>query len=133
MASNCSMDTTVTNKKKGENIVNKIQDPQAFCNQFITYYFQNIVTGKSFNMLREFTTFKYNNFEYKHAELVKLLQQMNGMKPQVKQIQILPSGSRRFDIMITGEMNKKNFSQYFMLTHEKKNDWYIKSSIIILN
>ena len=133
MASSSSMNGIVTNKKKGENIVNKIQDPQAFCNQFIAYYFQNIVTGKSFNMLRDFTTFKYNNFEYKQTELVKLLQQINGMKSEVKQIQILPSGSRRFDIMITGEMNEKHFSQYFMLTHEKKDDWYIKSSIIILN
>lgn len=133
-----SMEVSVTesskkvHSKKGENIVNKIENPLDFCQQFVKFYFDNIITGKDYTMLRNFTIFKYQNVEYGNDSLINLFCQMNNCKNTISNIECLPSGSRRFDIMITGKINSDTFTQYFMLTNEKKDNWYIKSSIIML-
>jgi hypothetical protein len=138
MESYKSMEVSVTNSskkahnKKGENIVNKIENPLSFCQQFVKFYFDNIITGKDYTMLRNFTIFKYQNVEYTNDSLVNLLSQISKCKSTISNIEFLPSGSRRFDIMITGKFDTDTFTQFFMLTNEKKDTWYIKSSIIVL-
>tara|TARA_B100001248_G_C27272613_1_gene403816 strand:- start:320 stop:733 length:414 start_codon:yes stop_codon:yes gene_type:complete len=129
---NMDIVTDKQNKKSGDNIVNKIENPQEFANNFISFYYNKIVTGEDFSMFRDFSVFKYQQQEYRDSSLIALLQQINLQKNNILSIEVMPSGSRRFDILIMGKMNENIFSQYFMLTHEKADVWYIKSSIISL-
>tara|TARA_Y100000389_G_C17451788_1_gene515386 strand:- start:1810 stop:2223 length:414 start_codon:yes stop_codon:yes gene_type:complete len=129
---NMDMVTGKKNKKSGDNIVNKIENPQEFANNFISFYYNKIVTGEDFSMFRDFSVFKYQQQEYRDSSLIALLHQINQQKNNIINIEVMPSGSRRFDILIMGKMNETIFSQYFMLTHEKADVWYIKSSIISL-
>jgi hypothetical protein len=129
---NMDMVTGKKNKKSGDNIVNKIENPQEFANNFISFYYNKIVTGEDLSMFRDFSVFKYQQQEYRDSSLIALLHQINQQKNNIINIEVMPSGSRRFDILIMGKMNETIFSQYFMLTHEKADVWYIKSSIISL-
>lgn len=129
---NMDIVTDKQSKKSGDNIVNKIENPQEFANNFISFYYNKIVTGEDFSMFRDFSVFKYQQQEYRDSSLIALLQQINLQKNNILNIEVMPSGSRRFDILIMGKMNETIFSQYFMLTHEKADVWYIKSSIISL-
>ena len=129
---NMDIVTDKQSKKSGYNIVNKIDNPQEFANNFISYYYNTIITGHDLSMFRDFSVFKYQQKEYRNSSLLALLQQINLQKNNILNIEVMPSGSRRFDILIMGQMNENIFSQYFMLTHEKADVWYIKSSIISL-
>ena len=83
-------------------------------------------------MFRVFSIFRYSNTDYQNAEIVKLLSEMNRCDIKIQKIETLPSGSRRFDIMVIGTVDSNFFSQYFMLNHESADIWYIKSSIITI-
>lgn len=118
--------------KNGSNIVNKIDNPVEFSANFVNYYLENILTGKDTSMFRVFSIFRYSNTDYQNAEIVKLLSEMNRCDIKIQKIETLPSGSRRFDIMVIGTVDSNFFSQYFMLNHESADIWYIKSSIITI-
>lgn len=124
---------TVRSFKVGTNIVNKITDHQKFAEGFVNFYYTNVLKENDFTMFREFTEFKYNKNTYKNADLVTLIQQMGAADNQVNDFEVLASGSRRFDILVSFEIGGSKFSQYFLINNEKKDIWNIKSSIIIPN
>ena len=120
-------------KGNGDNVINKIQDPQSFAEHFISVYFQNILMGKDYTMFRPFTMFKFNDKVYQNQTLIEFLNHMATNKIVFEKVDIMASGSRRFDMTMIGTINDKFFSQYFMLNHEKDDIWYIKSSIISIS
>ena len=118
------------NSSQGTNIVNTISDPQAFADDFIKYYLNDILKNKDYSMINEYTEFKYNKYIYKNTELVTLLEEMGRKSITIKCMEVLASGSRRFDINIIGTFEGSTISQHFLLNNEKGNNWKIKSSII---
>ena len=117
--------------KSGTNVVNKMFDHQKFAEGFVNFYYTNVLKNGDFTMFREYTEFKYNKYIYKNGELVTLIQQMGANENKVNNFEVLASGSRRFDILVSFEISGNKFSQYFLINNEKKDIWNIKSSIIV--
>ena len=72
-------------------------------------------------------------FSGQNQTLIEFLNHMATNKIVFEKVDVMASGSRRFDMIMIGTINDKFFSQYFMLNHEKDNIWYIKSSIISIS
>ena len=134
-ASNGLLSSNGLKKKKGngDNIINKIEDPQAFAEHFVSVYFENILMRKDYTMFRAFTMFKFNDVVYQNHTLIEFLSLMATNDIAFEKVDVMASGSRRFDMIMIGTINNKFFSQYFMLNHEKDDIWYIKSSIISIS
>ena len=134
-AGNGLLSTNGLKKKKGngDNIINKIEDPQSFANQFVEHYFNSILSCIDYSMLKPFTMFKYDNVVYQNESLVALMQQLATNNIKFERVDVMASGSRRFDMIMIGKINESFFSQYFMLNYEKDKSWYIKSSIISIS
>lgn len=117
-------------KNFGTNIVNKMENHQEFGENFVKFYFDNILKQKDYTMFRSFTEFKYKKHIYTNEELIKLIEQMGEADTTIFNIEVIPSGSRRFDIQVLGTIGGNTFSQYFLINNEKRNNWSIKTSII---
>lgn len=120
----------VTPPNNGKNIVNKIQDPHKFAEDFVNFYLNNILKQNDYSMINKYTEIKYNKCSYRNKEIFNLLQDMGKFQMVINSIEVLPSGSRRFDIQTLGKIGESIISQSFLLNNEKGNIWKIKSSII---
>jgi hypothetical protein len=123
---------TKQTKDSGTNIVNKI-DYNKIGTEFVKFYYTNINTVQPIvPYLRQSSVFKFSNEEHSYSKLPALFEQLKKYTFNVKKIEVLPSGSRRLDIMVFGNITGSgNFSQYFLLCNEKEQQWYIKSSILV--
>jgi len=119
-------------KQSGTNIVNKI-DYNKIGFDFVKFYYKSINTVKPIvPYLRLSSVFKFSNKEHDYSKLPELFEQLKKYTFNVDKIEVLPSGSRRLDIMVFGNITGSgNFSQYFLLCNEKEQTWYIKSSILV--
>ena len=116
----------------GINIVNKI-DYTKLGNDFVKFYYINITTVQPIvPYLRQSTVFKFSNKEYDYNKLPALFDQLKKYTFNIEKVEVLPSGSRRLDIIVSGNLNgSSKFSQYFLLCNEKEQLWYIKSSLLV--
>ena len=119
-------------KESGVNIVNKI-DYNKLGIEFVKFYYTNLNKVQPIvPYLRQSTVFKFSNEEHDYGKLPALFEQFKKYTFNVEKIEVLPSGSRRLDIMVFGNITGSGkFSQYFLLCNEKEQQWYIKSSILV--
>ena len=120
------------NVDSGVNIVNKI-DYNKVGIEFVQFYYKNINTIQPIvPYLRQSTIFKFNSEEHAYSKLPTLFDQLKKYTYNIEKVEVLPSGSRRLDIMVSGNITGSGkFSQYFLLCNEKEQQWYIKSSILV--
>jgi hypothetical protein len=116
----------------GINIVNKI-DYDKVGNDFVQFYYKNINTVQPIvPYLRQSTIFKFNSEENAYSKLPALFDKLKKYTYNIEKVEVLPSGSRRLDIMVSGNITGAGkFSQYFLLCNEKEQQWYLKSSILV--
>lgn len=128
-------------EKTGYNI-NQLTDTKKVSEDFINYFYCKWSSNPSEmitdNIIKKYTNFLYKSIKYDYENFIKF---MNDSKNLLKNIdiknkEILQSGSRRLDICVTGTFHFTettiNFCQYFLLVSEPKNplNWYIQNSIL---
>ena len=125
--------------KTGYNVNNFINF-EAIVNQFIEKYFScicnnNIQNLIDCNMIREYTTIKFNKDEYTGQKLYDFLNRFKTYNINIDTFNYMSNGSRRIDIIIIGTMSNENetirFNQIFTYCHHN-NSWYIKNSIFMV-
>lgn len=133
------------NKNNGSNINQNIDIPTVV-NNFVTYYYSTITTIPCKlahdKIIREYSAIKYQQQKLQGDDFIKLIQSMHSQNLTYNSIQMnfIDSGSRRIDISVIGTIGNntqgtlgccKNFSQTFLLSHNKEG-WFIKNSILII-
>ena len=120
------------NVDSGINIVNKI-DYNKVGRDFVQFYYKNINTVQPIvPYLRQSTIFKFNSEENAYSKLPALFDKLKKYTYNIEKVEVLPSGSRRLDIIVSGNITgASKFSQYFLLCNEKEQQWYLKSSILV--
>ena len=131
-------------EKTGYNINNKI-DVVATGRKYIDYFYyhwnNNILKLIEENFIKDYTKFQYKDNTYSSQEFIDFLtsSQKNNIlsKMKIKEIQIMPSGSRRMDILVSGIMMDDNkitsaFTQYFLIVSEPKSpeNWFLQNTIL---
>jgi hypothetical protein len=114
--------------------INAFIDTEKVAIDFVNYYFENIKNIQKMiddNVIKHFTTIKYNSVEYKENNLIELLQHFGLNNIEVLKIESKDSGSRRIDISVIGKINGQIFNQTFLLCNSN-NIWYLKNSILIV-
>ena len=121
----------------GKNIVNKINF-QMLAKEFSEFFFVCWKDSKIeiSNVIEDYTRLKYKNIIYKgKLEIITLLFSMafEGIEFEIIDFDSMESGSRRIDIMITGNLINKNIkhrlSIYFLLTYQNES-WKLQNSIL---
>jgi len=121
----------------GKNIVNKINF-QMLAKEFSEFFFVCWKDSKIeiSNVIEDYTRLKYKNIIYKgKLEIITLLFSMasEGIEFEIIDFDSMESGSRRIDIMITGNLISKNIkhrlSIYFLLTYQNES-WKLQNSIL---
>ena len=133
------------NKNNGDNINQNIDIPTVV-NNFVNYYYSTITTAPNKlaqdKIIREYSAIKYQQQKLQGDDFIKLIQSMHAQNLTYNYIQMnfIDSGSRRIDISVIGTISnntqgilawQKNFSQTFLLSHNK-DGWFIKNSILII-
>jgi hypothetical protein len=125
--------------KSGDNIIQKI-DYQGLAKQFIDFYYNKWATNPidflTNGCILETTKMNYNNKIIKGKEIIQEMINFHS-NGQITFNSIncnaLDSGSRRIDIMASGNIikngNQYNYSQYFLLLFYD-NSWKIQNSIL---
>ncbi len=131
-------------EKTGYNINNKI-DVVATGRKYIDYFYynwnNNILKLIEDNFIKDYTKFQYKDNTYCSQQFIDFLtsSQKNNIlsKMKIKEIQIMPSGSRRMDILVSGIMMDDNkitsaFTQYFLIVSEPKSpeNWFLQNTIL---
>ena len=131
-------------EKTGYNINNKI-DVVGTGKKYIDYFYNcwniNIKKLLDDNFIKDYTKFQYKNNTYSSKEFIDFLisSQKNNIlnKMVIKETQIMPSGSRRMDILVSGIIIDDNkvsstFTQYFLITSEPKlpENWFLQNTIL---
>tara|TARA_B100001248_G_scaffold260833_1_gene250166 strand:- start:41 stop:460 length:420 start_codon:yes stop_codon:yes gene_type:complete len=131
-------------EKTGYNINNKI-DVVATGRKYIDYFYynwnNNILKLIEDNFIKDYTKFQYKDNTYCSQQFIDFLisSQNNNIlsKMKIKEIQIMPSGSRRMDILVSGIMMDDNkitsaFTQYFLIVSEPKSpeNWFLQNTIL---
>lgn len=131
-------------EKTGYNINNKI-DVVGTGKKYIDYFYNcwnfNIKKLLDDNFIKEYTKFQYKNNTYSSKEFIEFLNssQKNNIlnKMVIKETQIMPSGSRRMDILVSGLIVDDNkvsstFTQYFLITSDPKSpeNWFLQNTIL---
>ena len=131
-------------EKTGYNINNKIDTVQTGNNIIDWFYnFWKIEPNKLVenNFIRPYTKFQYKNIIYDCQDFLNFLisSKENGTvnNMQIIQKQVMPSGSRRLDILISGYIVKEGkrvsaFSQYFLIVSDPKtpDNWFLQNTIL---
>lgn len=131
-------------EKTGYNINNKIDTVQTGNNIIDWFYnFWKIEPNKlvESNFIRPYTKFQYKNIIYDYHDFLNFLisSKENGTvnNMQIIQKQVMPSGSRRLDILISGYIVKEGkrvsaFSQYFLIVSDPKtpDNWFLQNTIL---
>ncbi len=120
-------------------------DQIALGNEFVNFYYNSIDTNPMLlvdslgNFLfRERSTFKLQGQDIQGQQTIldTLISLKNrGMKHFIKNIDVLTSGQRRINILVTGEIlldgYKYTFSEFFHIGCVKKDsNWFIQSNIL---
>ncbi len=131
-------------EKTGYNINNKI-DVVGTGKKYIDYFYNcwklNIQKLLDDNFIKDYTKFQYKNSTYSSKDFINFLisSQKNNIlnKMVIKETQIMPSGSRRMDILVSGLIIDDNnisstFTQYFLITSEPKSpeNWFLQNTIL---
>jgi len=131
-------------EKTGYNINNKI-DVVGTGKKYIDYFYNcwniNIQKLLDDNFIKDCTKFQYKNNTYTSKEFIDFLisSQKNNIlnKMVIKETQIMQSGSRRMDILVSGIIIDDNkvsstFTQYFLITSEPKSpeNWFLQNTIL---
>ena len=133
------------NKNNGDNINQNIDIPTVV-DRFINYYYNTITTTPiklaHDKVIREYSAIKYQGKKLQGDDFIQLIQSMYSENITYNSINMdfIDSGSRRIDISVVGTIIcnepgkhvwQKNFSQTFLLSHNK-DGWFIKNSILII-
>lgn len=129
-------------EKEGYNI-NQLIDTNKVGIDFIEYFYSNWSNNpdlmKEQNIIKNYTKFQYKN--QKH-DMDKFLDFLRLSKDRLTNIElrnkeIMQSGSRRLDICVTGIFKFKenvstSFCQYFLIVSEPKtpNNWFLQNTIL---
>ena len=131
-------------EKTGYNINNKI-DVVGTGKKYLDYFYfnwnNNILKLVEDNFIKNYTKFQYKNDTYSSQQFIDFLisSQKNNIlnKMVIKETQIMPSGSRRMDILVSGLIMDDNkatstFTQYFLIVSEPKSpeNWFLQNTII---
>lgn len=131
-------------EKTGYNINNKI-DVVGTGKKYLDYFYfnwnNNILKLVEDNFIKDYTKFQYKNDTYSSQQFIDFLisSQKNNIlnKMVIKETQIMPSGSRRMDILVSGLIMEDNkatstFTQYFLIVSEPKSpeNWFLQNTII---
>ena len=132
------------NHKKGYNINQKV-DYNIIASNFVNFYYHNLDTNLS-NLIDVNGKFIYKgNSEYCiQGQIIKNQEQIyarllelnkRGCAHNVHSIDVVTSGSRRLNILVTGQIKLDDFlysfTEYFHLASGKKeNEWWIQSDIL---
>lgn len=131
-------------EKTGYNINNKI-DVVGTGKKYLDYFYycwnNNILKLVEDNFIKDCTKFQYKNDTYSSQQFIDFLfssQKSNILsKMVIKETQIMPSGSRRMDILVSGLIMDNNkvkstFTQYFLIVSEPKSpeNWFLQNTII---
>ena len=131
-------------EKTGYNINNKI-DVVGTGKKYLDYFYfnwnNNILKLVEDNFIKDYTKFQYKNDTYSSQQFIDFLisSQKNNIlnKMVIKETQIMPSGSRRMDILVSGLIMDDNkatstFTQYFLIVSEPKSpeNWFLQNTII---
>jgi hypothetical protein len=125
--------------KSGNNIVQKI-DYQQLAKQFVDFYYNKWTTNPldflTNGCIFQATKMNYNNKILKGAEIIQEMINFhsNGqISFESINCNALDSGSRRIDIMASGNISQNGtlykFSQYFLIVFQD-NSWKIQNSIL---
>tara|TARA_B100000768_G_scaffold180254_1_gene199719 strand:- start:282 stop:716 length:435 start_codon:yes stop_codon:yes gene_type:complete len=125
-------------KNNGDNIIQKINIKKTVT-EFVNFYYSNLNTNPnqlvSSNVLREYSSIKYDGIKYSGKEYFELVCNFfkNNIKMKPTKVDFIDSGSRRIDISLLGTAtnNNKQFTQTFLLSHNNKG-WFVKNSILII-
>jgi hypothetical protein len=127
-------------KNNGDNIIQKI-NIQKTVTDFVDFYYSNLNTNPnnlaSSTILREYSSIKYNGKKCSGKDYFELINTFfkNGVNMNPTNFEFIDSGSRRIDISLIGiatdKSVRKQFTQTFLLSHNKQG-WFIKNSILII-
>lgn len=136
--------TDNTNSNIGNNVMQN-EDPLLIATNFVTFYYACIDQSPNGLIDRngQFLYKKYSEYCIQ-GTIIKGQQNIftrlselhnRGSKHNVNSIDVLTSGSRRLNIMVTGKIELDgfiyNFTEYFHLASGKKEgEWWIQSNII---
>jgi hypothetical protein len=118
----------------GNNIVQLI-DYNQLAKQFIEFFYNKWTTAPeeflTNGLLFEYSKMNFNGNLLKGVDFIKQMVEMKNAGIVFSNINChaLDSGSRRIDIMTSGMINQKNFSQYFLIVFDKTS-WKIQNSIL---
>ena len=131
-------------EKTGFNINNKI-DIEETGKKYINYFYKcwndDISTLINDNFIKKYTRFRYKNATHDYEDFLLFLEhtKKNNIlnKMSIKEIQIMPSGSRRMDILVSGIITDDNklassFTQYFLIVSEPKEpeSWFLQNTML---
>ena len=87
------------------------------------------------NIIRDYTTIKYNTDKLKGGNIIPFLSKFSYYKINVNKYNYIDSGSRRIDITVIGNLLNESenikFNQTFIICNQD-NSWYIKNSIFLI-
>ena len=125
--------------KTGYNINNYIEIGDVSKKLIFEYY--NSINNKNIqklyddNIIRDYTTIKYNSDKIQGENIKQFLGNFTRYKINVNTYNYIDSGSRRIDISVIGDLycESKNtkFNQTFIICNQN-NSWYIKNSIFLI-
>lgn len=131
-------------EKTGFNINNKI-NVEDTGRRYIDYFYNcwnnDISILLKDNFIKPYTRFQYKNSTHNSDNFLSFLEfsKNNNIlnKMSIKDIQIMPSGSRRIDILVSGLITDNDkitstFSQYFLIVSEPKSpeNWFLQNTIL---
>ena len=122
--------------------INQKVDIQLIGKQFVNYFYENWIKNPNqlfiSGLIRNHTRLKYNDIIYTKELLVNFINtsSQNGINFIIDNIQIMDSGARRCDILVSGKVKESNqkvevfhFSQYFTIANNKE-DWFLHNSLL---
>jgi hypothetical protein len=128
-------------EKDGYNI-NQLTDTNKVGIDFIQYFYTNWFNNpnimKEQNIIKSYTKFQYKGEKHDMEKFLEFLRLSKNklVNIELKNKEIMQSGSRRLDICVTGvfkfENTCTNFCQYFLIVSEPKspNNWFLQNTIL---
>ncbi len=110
-------------------------------NDFINYFYNNWLNDPSAlvnTVIKNHTRLKFSNCVYQGEDLLKflILTKEKGISFQIANVEIMDSGARRADILVTGKVREShntnellNYCQYFTIANIK-DGWFIHNSLL---
>ena len=121
--------------------VNQLVDINAISTQFVQFYYQKWISNPQeifeSGIIKDHTRIKYKNIVYKGPNLYQFHSDTHakGISFQLNDIQVLDSGGRRADILVSGKLKETvqsqemTFSQYFTIANNKES-WFLHNSLL---